>query len=297
MATDPNLTIFQGERRRLAGLAYRMTGSVTESEDILQQAWIIWSRQDPDAIDSPAKWLGTMVTRLCLDFLKSAYRRRETYVGAWLPEPWLQDEVPDAEQDWIVTEDVSIALILTLDKLTPEMRAAFILRDAFDFSFDEIASVVGRSPENCRQLVSRARRRIAGADIPTQVPTQEARQMTQAFWQASRHGDMQALLDLFAEEIEIHTDGGGKVPAAMNVLKGRDRAARFFAGLARKGLVKPQPCPPLRRINGAPGIVSIEAGGIVQTTAFAIRNGRIVAIWITRNPDKLRHLRGHPAMS
>lgn len=297
MGTDPHLAIFQQERRRLAGLAYRMTGSVAESEDILQQAWITWSRQDPDIIGSPGKWLGTMVTRLCLDFLKSAYRHRETYIGAWLPEPLLQDEVPDAEQDWIVTEDVSIALILTLDKLTPEMRAAFILRDAFDFSFDEIAAVVGRSPENCRQLVSRARRRIAGADIPVQVPAQEARRMTQAFWQASRHGDMQALLDLFAGEIEIHTDGGGKVPAAMNVLKGRDRAARFFAGLARKGLIMPQPCPPLRRINGAPGIVSTEAGDIVQTTAFAIRNGRIAAIWITRNPDKLRHLRGHPAMS
>lgn len=296
MSTESHLAKFQAERRRLAGLAYRMTGSVTESEDILQQAWIIWSRQRPDTIDSPGKWLGKIVTRLCLDFLKSAHRRRETYIGAWLPEPWMQDEVPDAEQDWIVTEDVSIALILTLDKLSPEMRAAFILRDAFDFSFTEIATVVGRSPENCRQLVSRARRRIAGAEMPAQIPTQDAQQITQAFWQASRNGDMRALLDLFAEEVEIHTDGGGKVPAAMNVLKGRERAARFFVGLARKGLVRPQPVPPLRRINGSPGVVSIELGDVVQTTALDIRSGRIAAVWITRNPDKLRHLQGNPAM-
>ncbi|SIS73353.1 RNA polymerase sigma factor SigJ [Paracoccus saliphilus] len=296
MSTDPNLAIFQAERRRLAGLAYRMTGSVTESEDILQQAWIIWSRQRPDRIESPGKWLGTIVTRLCLDFLKSAHRRRETYIGAWLPEPWLQDEAPDAEQDWIVTEDVSIALILTLDKLTPEMRAGFILRDAFDFSFDEIATVVGRSPENCRQLVSRARRRIAGAEMPAQIPTQDAQQITKAFWQASRGGDMQALLDLFTEEVEIHTDGGGKVPAAMNVLKGKDRAARFFVGIARKGLVRSQPFPPLRRINGSPGVVSVELGDVVQTTALDIRDGRIAAVWITRNPDKLRHLQGNPAI-
>lgn len=170
------------------------------------------------------------------------------------------------------------------------MRAAFILRDAFDYSFDEIATVVGRAPATCRQLVSRARRRLAGADMPTSPTLPDAQPIVVAFWKASREGDMQALLDLFTDEIEVHTDGGGKVPAAINVLKGPRRAAGFFAGLARKFPLPELPCPPLRHVNGAPGIVFVDAQGVLQTTAFAIRDGGIAAIWTVRNPDKLRHV-------
>nr|WP_285292880.1 RNA polymerase sigma factor SigJ [Aureimonas altamirensis] len=282
--------MFEDERRRLAGLAYRMTGSVADSEDVLHEAWIRWSRQDLSRIEAPSRWLGATVTRLCLDHLKSARVRRETYVGAWLPDPLVQDDA-NAERDWIVSEDVSIALVLTLETLSPEMRAAFILRDVFDYSFDEIAAVVGRTPATSRQLVSRARRRLAGADMPVSPALPDAQPIVAAFWKASRAGDMQALLDLFTDEIEVHTDGGGKVPAAINVLKGPRRAAGFFAGLARKFPQPMTPCPPLGRINGAPGFVFIDAAGILQTTAFAIRDGRIAAIWTVRNPDKLRHVR------
>jgi len=296
MPPDPRLPLFLRERRRLAGLAYRMTGSVTDTEDILQQAWLRFAAQPLEAIETPPRWLSAVVTRLCLDHLKSARQRRETYVGAWLPDPLVRDAAPDAEQDWMVTEDVSIALILTLDTLTPEMRAAFLLRDAFDYSFEEIARVIDKTPAACRQLVSRARKRLAGAEAPARIAsTDQAAPIVAAFWHASRTGDMQALLDLFAEEIEVRTDGGGKVPAAINVLHGRRRAAGLFAGLGRKRALPPPPLPPIRRINGVPGFVTREAGNVLQTTALDIRAGRIVAVWIVRNPDKLRHLAGATA--
>ena len=214
MPPDWHIATFEGERRRLAGLAYRMTGSVAETEDIVQQAWLRFAGQELSALESPARWLTTVVSRLSLDHLKSARRQRETYVGAWLPEPLLESPDPTPEQQWMVTEDVSIALILLLETLSPEMRAAFLLRDAFDYGFDEIAPVVGRSPATCRQLVSRARKRLAGAEPPAAPSLEEARPIIAAFWEASREGDMQRLLEIFAEDIAVHTDGGGKVPAA-----------------------------------------------------------------------------------
>ncbi|AGT09921.1 RNA polymerase sigma factor SigJ [Paracoccus aminophilus] len=293
MPPDPQAAIFEGERRRLMALAYRMTGSVAESEDLVQQAWLRFAQAE--GVEDSARWMSTVVTRLALDHLKSARVRREAYVGAWLPEPILSDAAPDAEAGWIVTEEVGIALVLMLERLTPEMRAAFLLRDAFDYGFDEIGAVLWRSEAACRQLVSRARKRLIGVEPVAARPIAEAAPIVTAFWRASREGDMQALLDLFAEEIEVHTDGGGKVTAAINVLQGRRRAAQLFAGIARKWPMPERPCPPLCRINGSPGFVSTERGGIRQTTALEIREGRITAIWIMRNPDKLRHLPEAPA--
>ncbi|WP_164876102.1 RNA polymerase sigma factor SigJ [Falsirhodobacter deserti] len=290
--SDSHSQIFEGERRRLAGLAYRMTGSVAESDDILQDAALKFRAVDLSCIDRPTRWLSTVVMRLCLDHLRSARARRETYIGAWLPDPLVADHAPGAESDWIVTEDVGIALILTLDTLTPEMRAAFILRDAFDYSFKEIAVLIGKSPTACRQLVSRARRKLAGAEPPDPPSKETHHPLVAAFWEASRQGDMDRLLSLFANDIEVHTDGGGKVPAAINILNGSRNAARLFAGLARKRTLPAGPCPPLRWINGSPGFISLESG-ILQTTALSIRSGRIETIWIVRNPEKLKHVRSH----
>ncbi|SDF31685.1 RNA polymerase sigma factor SigJ [Limimaricola pyoseonensis] len=287
---DPHSQIFEGERRRLAGLAYRMTGSVAETDDILQEAALKFRVSELSRIDRPARWLSTVVMRLCLDHLRSARTRRETYVGAWLPDPLIADQSPGAESDWMKTEDVGIALILTLDTLTPEMRAAFILRDAFDYSFDKIAQLLGKTDTACRQLVSRARRKLAGAE-PVDPPSRSMNHpLVTAFWEASRLGDMDRLLTLFADDIEVHTDGGGKVPAAINVLHGSRKAAQLFAGLARKQTPPTGPCPPLRWINGSPGFLSTE-NGVLQTTALSIRNSRIGAIWIVRNPEKLQHVR------
>lgn len=296
MQPDPRLAAFQRERRRLAGLAYRMTGSVADTEDILQQVWLRLAGQDLANIHDPARWLGTVTTRLCLDHLKAARTRREVYVGAWLPDPLLQDASPDAEQGWMVTEEVSIALILLLDRLTPEMRAAFLLRDAFDHSYTEIAQVIGKTPASCRQLVSRARKKLAGAESVPVTRPENAAPIATAFWHAATTGDMQALLDLFTDEIEVHTDGGGKVPAAINVLHGRRRAVGLFCGLARKRPLPPPPPPPLSWINGTPGFVTLEAGNVLQTTALGLRGDRIAAIWIVRNPEKLLHLKELPPL-
>lgn len=296
MLPERHTEIFQGERRRLAALAYRMTGSVAETDDILQDAWLRFSRQDIRAIARPSQWLSATVMRLCLDHLRSARVRRETYVGPWLPEPLVHGDARTPEDEWMLAEDVQIALVLTLHRLSPEMRAAFILRDAFDYEFEEIAEVVGRSPATCRQLVSRARRRLAGAEAPARETTEDAARIVSAFWRASRGGDMRQLLDLFAEDIEVHADGGGKVRSAVNVIRGRLRAAELFLGLARKWPASPLRPPAHRRINGSPGFVTVEAGGVLQTTALDIVGGRIRAIWIVRNPEKLRHLATeHPA--
>lgn len=289
MPDEEHISVFQAKRGELAALAYRMTGSLAESEDIVQDAWLRFSRQDLATIACAPAWLRTTTMRLCLDHLRSARKRRESYVGAWLPDPLVQDTAPNAEQSWMLTEDVGVALVLTLHRLSPEMRAAFILRDAFDYGFDEIAGIVHRSPETCRQMVSRARRKLAGAAMPDTAPSDEGTRIAAAFWRASREGDMQALIDLFTEEIEVHTDGGGRVRASVNVLRGRERAARFFVGLARKW---PAPAggPDARIVNGSPGFLSRDHWGALQTTALDIANGRIRAIWIVRNPDKLKHV-------
>ncbi|TMV73279.1 sigma-70 family RNA polymerase sigma factor, partial [Thioclava sp. BHET1] len=234
MPSDLHMPVFEGERRRLAGLAYRMTGSVADTEDILQEAVLRFRSADLPTLRSPSRWLTTVVMRLCLNHLTSSRSRRETYVGAWLPDPLIADHAPDPESSWIATEDVGIALILTLDTLTPEMRAAFILRDAFDYEYTEIAEVVGRSAVACRQLVTRARRKMSGAEAVAQPSRARDHPLVTAFWEATRKGDMENLLRLFSEDIEVHTDGGGKVPAAINVIRGADKAARFFAGLTRK---------------------------------------------------------------
>jgi len=273
---------FPSLRPRLIRLAYRMLGSVAEAEDIVQDAYIRWHQADRAAVREPAAYLSRTITRLCLDHLKSARVRRETYVGPWLPEPVLE---PEPEED-----DLSLTLMMALERLSPLERAAFLLHDVFGLGFDEIAATLGREPAACRQLAARARKNVRAAKPRYRVPPDEGRRMAEAFFTASRSGDVEALRTLLAEDVIAYTDGGGITRAALNPLAGFRRVSGFFAGVARKANFA---CPPLLYrglINGLPGFVTLEPGEVLQTTALEIEDGRITAIYVVRNPEKLGHL-------
>ncbi|PEQ10271.1 RNA polymerase sigma factor SigJ [Novosphingobium sp. PC22D] len=274
---------FQRERKRLMRLAYRMLGSFSEAEDVVQDAWFRWEKLD-GGIDAPAAYLTRIVTRLCLDRLKSARARRETYIGPWLPDPLMGSSDPDET----IADDITVTLMLAMERLSPLERAAFLLHDVFDIALSDVAVTLGREPAAVRQLASRARKHVQVARPRFSVEAAEASRITQAFFVAARDGDTAALASLLAQEVEIHSDGGGKVLAFRNVIRGLDRALRLFAGLRRKNAPTAQ-LVRTAEIDGLPGYVSLDRG-VLQTTALDIRDGKIAAVYIVRNPDKLRHL-------
>ena len=276
--------LFRSLKPRLIRLAYRMLGSMTDAEDIVQEAWLRWYRADRSAVRDPPAYLSQTVTRLCLDHLKSARVKRETYIGPWLPEPIFESDTDDPD------EDLSLNLLMALERLSPLERAAFLLHDVFGMSFDEIAATLNRQSATCRQLAARARKHVQAARPRYNVSKDEGQRIAEAFFAASRSGDVDALKTLLAETVVAYTDGGGVKIAALNPLYGFRRVARFFAGLAHK--VNGAQPPVLYRgpINGLPGFVTLEWGDVVETTALQVEDGRITAIYIVRNPEKLRHL-------
>jgi RNA polymerase sigma-70 factor (ECF subfamily) len=290
---------FEPHRRRLLGLAYRMLGSMADAEDAVQDAYVRWHAARRDTVSDPRAFLMTTTTRICLDRLTSARARREEYVGPWLPEPVVDTAAlaPDSRTE--LAEDLSIALLLTLDRLSPLERAAFLLHDVFDFSFKEVAGALERSEAACRQLAARARAHVRdvrprGTTAPPPRPgatdASHARLMS-AFVAATRSGDLHALTQLLASDARVVTDGGGKVAAALNVIDGADRAARFLIGASRKGWREDYTLR-FATINGLPGVIVDAPEGPVQTTAFEIDGDVVRALYIVRNPDKLRHLAG-----
>ncbi|WP_375288396.1 sigma-70 family RNA polymerase sigma factor [Sphingomonas sp.] len=281
---DTRLADFEAQRPRLLRLAYRMLGSVSEAEDVVQEAWLRWARVEA-GVDTPAAYLTRAVTRLCLDQLKSARARRETYVGAWLPEPLLGTTDPDEA----IADDLTLTLMLAMERLSPLERAAFLLHDVFDVALPEVAATLGREPAAVRQLASRARRHVRDERPRFAVPAEEGERIARAFFAAARDGDAAALTALLAEDVAIHSDGGGKVIAFLNVIRGLDRAVRLFTGVARKPGYNPEWLR-AATIDGLPGYLSIDRGGVLQTNALEIREGRIAAIYIVRNPEKLRHV-------
>lgn len=261
-----------------------MLGSVSEAEDIVQEAWLRWAAK-AESVDAPAAYLTRIVTRLCLDQLKSARARRETYIGAWLPEPLMETTEPDET----IADDLTLTLMLAMERLSPLERAAFLLHDVFGVALTDIATTLEREPAAVRQLAARARKHVRDARPRFTVDASEADRIARAFFTASRDGDAAALSALLARDVAIYSDGGGKVIAFRNIVRGIDRALRLFAGLKRKNASMPT----LLRtatIDGLPGYVSVDRGDVLQTTALDVRDGRIAAIYIVRNPDKLRHL-------
>jgi RNA polymerase sigma factor (sigma-70 family) len=286
--TEAALREFESQRPRLLRLAYRMLGSLAEGEDIVQEAWLRWQRAQAGEIDNAGAWLRQTVTRLCLDTLKSARARRETYVGQWLPEP-LIDSVADEEIAPPDLDNLTLTLMLALERLSPLERAAFLLHDVFEVPLQEVAGTLHRDAAAVRQLAVRARRHVGEARPRYAVDRAEGERLAEAFFAASSSGDIHQLQDLLAVNAVIRSDGGGKVSAFRKPLIGRDRILRMYAGFARKA-----PGPAVRLagawIDGLPGYVSRTPEGYLQSTALEIEDGRIVAIYVTRNPDKLRHL-------
>ena len=287
---DREAAAFETHRHALLGLAYRMLGSRAEADDVVQDAYLRWHATDPGEIDEPRRYLKTVVARLCLDRLKSAQARRELYVGQWLPEP-VVDETFDAESASDLAHDLSVALMLTLERLSPLERAAFLLHDVFDLDFAEVARALDRQEAACRQLASRAREHIKAGRPRFPTSPEEGRRLAAAFRQAAEVGDAQALTELLAGDAVLYSDGGGKRPAALNPIRGADKILRFLAGVARKNPSLPAMQAREATINGLAGFVSREPDGAINTVAFEHHAGRIVAIYLVRNPEKLRHVR------
>lgn len=292
--------------RRLRALAYRMLGSRAEAEDIVQEAWLRWAEVDEASIDHAGAFLSRLVTNLCLDKLRSAAHQREQYVGVWLPEPLLEDEAlfgwaPAPEQQAEFAQDVSIAFMLALERLSPLERAAFLLHDVFDVDYDEIGRHLDRTEAACRQLISRARKNIKADYARREVAKEEGERLVAAFMQAVRSQDVSGLAALLAEDAVMLADGGGKVSAVPRALHGGALIARTFIGFAQMPTSRAWRMLPAL-VNGLPGLLVIDtsAGGrLVQTIALspAQADGQIGALYIQRNPDKLAAIAGRVTSS
>jgi RNA polymerase sigma-70 factor (ECF subfamily) len=281
--------------RSLRALAYRMLGSRSEAEDIVQEAWLRWAEVDESTVQNAGAYLSRLVTNLCLDKLRSAAAKREQYVGVWLPEPLLDEATdwspgPEAQAEF--AQDVSVAFMLALERLSPLERAAFLLHEVFELDFDEIGRRLERSPAACRQLASRARNRVRADYARREVEEEERERLFAAFSEAVRNSDVDALAKVLTEDAVMLSDGGGKVAAVPHPLRGGALIAKTFIGFVKRATSRVWRVEPAR-INGLPGCLMFDGatGELVQTVALApsaTEPGRIGALYIQRNPDKLQ---------
>lgn len=293
--TERALRYDREHARSLRALAYRMLGSRTDAEDIVQEAWLRWAEVDESTVGHAGAYLSRLVTNLCLDKLGSAAAKREQYVGVWLPEPLLDEATgwsPGPEMQAEFAQDVSVAFMLALQRLSPLERAAFLLHEVFDLDFDEVAQRLERSPAACRQLASRARQHVKADYARREVEDEERERLFGAFSAAVRNFDVDALAKVLAEDAVMLADGGGKVSALPRPLRGGALIAKTFIGFASLPTSRAWRLEPAR-INGLPGclVVDTSSGRLVQTIALAPSTsepGRIGALYIQRNPDKLQ---------
>ena len=280
-------TAFEPHRAYLVKIAYRMLGSVAEAEDVVQDAFLRWSGAPRDDVAEPRAYLTRTVTRLCVDRLKSARARRERYVGTWLPEPVVEDA---AEPGAALAHELSIALLVTLERLSPLERAAFLLHDVFELGFDEVARALERSAAAVRQLAARAREHVREDRPRFRASDEEAARLADAFQAAMTCGDLVGISKLLAADAVFYSDGGGKRRAALNPIYGRDKIVRFLIGVTGKRGGPPDPSTVRRAwINGMPGFVLHSRDGL-ETLVIEVADGAIAALYVVRNPDKLRHL-------
>ena len=274
---------FEALRPQLLRLAYGQLGSLAESEDVVQEAWLRLQRVDEDEIRDLGAWLTTAVSRLALDTLRSARVRREAYVGPWLPEPVVQEPGP-AERAGIA-EDLSLALLVVLESLSASERAAFVLHDVFGYDFAQVAETLGTSAQAARQQASRARRAVEARRPRFPATPEQHREAVEAFTQAAREGDIEALLAVLHPDVVFTADGGGVVTAPRKPLVGAERVARAISGLVAKGAADAD--FGIVDVNGLPGLLGV-AGDLAVVVSFTVDGGRIVAIDVVRNPEKLR---------
>ncbi len=289
---DPTTT-FELHRGSLLGLAYRMLGSRVDAEDAVQDAWLRWSATQRLDIDNAEAFLVRIVTRLCLDRLKSARSKREVYVGPWLPEPIVDAEALSSHAATELAEDLSFALLLALDRLSPLERAAFLLHDVFDAPYASVAGALGRSEDACRKLASRARLAIKRNGRVPSAPDDEHARLLAAFVEAVESGDISRIECLLTEDAVALSDGGGRVLAALNPIRGADHVARFISGVVRKQI---EAGVTLRvenaSINGRPGLLLWADDQLGQAVAVDVTDGHIATLYMVLNPDKLAALSG-----
>ncbi|MFK4761545.1 RNA polymerase sigma factor SigJ [Microbacterium sp. ZW T5_45] len=304
MSEEAGLLDVLPERRRLTALAYRMTGTLADAEDVVQEAFVRWYRMtdaERDGILNPAAWLTTVASRISLDLLTSARRRREQYVGQWLPEPVPLElfvggeriapasvELDDPLDRVALDDSVSTALLVVLESMTPAERVAFVLHDIFDVPFIEIGEILGRSSAAVRQLATSARRHVR-ENRTTVVPRAEHDRVVRAFQRASTTGTVDELLRVLAPDVDLHSDGGGVVRAARNVVSGADHVARFLLGIAAK-----RPHMSAEEIETGDGLAFLfhEHDEVVSVMNFGVSDGLVDRVWIVLNPAKLSHWRG-----
>ncbi len=281
---------FEACRPRLVAIAYGMLGDRGEAEDAVQDAWLRFADAGPEAVRNAEAFLTTVTTRLAIDRLRSARARRETYVGPWLPEPLVVDaSAPDPADVVAEAEQLSLALLVAMERLNPVERAVLLLRDVLDLDYDDIADAVARTPAACRQIARRARERVGEPTRRREVPPDEEQRVVGAFLTALAAGDVDGLRAILAEDANTYSDGGGVVRAARKVILGGDRTARLLVGLGRK---LPDPVPPITlvRINGDPGFRIHGEEGIASVTAMEIADGKVANVRIITNPHKLTRL-------
>lgn len=278
--------VFDRYRPLLFSIAYRMLGSVTDAEDIVQEVFVRWQRAPEAEVRSPKAYLSAIVTRLCIDQLRSARAQREEYVGPWLPEPLPSEQASDMAETTALEESLSMAFLVLLESLNPTERAVFLLREVFDYDYDEISHLVGKSEANCRQIARRARQSVAARRPRFEHSPEQEERLTERFAEACTSGDMEGLLELLSDDITLWSDGGGKVRAALNPIRGSERVARFLLGILRK--VPPGFVARRAWINGGPGIVGYVEGRPMSVVTLDVADGRIRAVHIVVNPEKLR---------
>ena len=284
-APAPELAAFAALRPRLFSIAYRMLGTRADADDVNQDAWLRWHGADPAQLHSAEAWLVTVTTRLSIDRLRSRKSEREAYIGWWLPEPLVELDERTPESAAELASDVSVALMWVLERLSPEERAAFLLRQVFEHDYKDIASMLGKNETACRQLVHRAQGRVQQEQPRFDVSPATHRALLASFMQAAGNGDRHAMKALMADQVQLVADGGGKVKSFLHVLHGAGRVAGVYWSLEHQhpGQVRYRPAT----INGEPGLLRYVDGKIESAQSFIVDAGRIVAVFVMRNPDKL----------